>query len=223
MAAATAICATVAASTRAAARRSGCPAASVRRLTRLTITRARPRKAKASTRCVQCSVAREEAGGSTPPSQSGKPRQRSPAWKLATCAPNRITTKPRAAVATTSPWAPCRASSRGMAGPSGAPARSATTISVASSSMALARWVMITQGGSASLTVTAPRSTCATRSTAASSAGFRRAGSFRWRRQPTRATAKTSRLTSAAAQRCPISIRVGRSSGGNHSPSQRGQ
>ena len=31
------------------------------------------------------------------------------------------------------------------------------------------------------------------------------------------------RLTSAAAQRWLISMRVGRSSGGNHSPSQRGQ
>ena len=61
-----------------------------------------PRKAKASTRWVQWSVASADCGGSTPPSHSGKPRHRRPAWKLATCAPNRMTTKPRAAVATTS-------------------------------------------------------------------------------------------------------------------------
>ena len=43
-----------------------------------------------------------------------------------------------------------------------------------------------------------------------------RAGSSRCRRQATTATASTRRLTSAATQRWPISIRVGRSSGGNH-------
>ncbi len=82
----------------AAARRSGCPAASARRLTRLTITSARPRKAKASTRCAQCSAAegrgrrqqrrRRRAGsrgrggprGSWRPARrTGSPRSRAPA------------------------------------------------------------------------------------------------------------------------------------------------
>ena len=116
------------------------------------------------------------------PLQSGKPRQSSPAWKLATWAPKRITTNPSAAVASTRPWAACRASRRGGAGPRAPPARSATTRSVASSSMALARWVMITQGGRASLTVTAPRSTWTTRSTSGQRwRGRRSAGSGRWR------------------------------------------
>ena len=67
------------------------------------------------------------------------------------------------------PWrAPSRGRRAALAagrGPPAAPARSATTISAASSSMALARWVMITQGGSASFTVTAPSSTWTTSST----------------------------------------------------------
>ena len=44
-----------------------------------------------------------------------------------------------------------------------------------------------------------------------------------WRRHVTAATAKTMTLTRTATQRWPISISVGRSSGGNHWPSQRGQ
>ena len=119
--------------------------------------------------------------------------------------------------------APCRGSRRRRRGPSGAPARSATTSSVASSTIALARWVMITQGGSASLTVTAPSSTCTTSRTSASVAGFRSAARSDAGARPPRPPRSTSTLTSAAAQRWPISIRVGRSSGGNHSPSQRGQ
>ena len=53
--------------------------------------------------------------------------------------------------------------------PAGAEARSAVTSRAASSSIALAKWVMTTDGGRTSLTVTAPSSTCTTRRTAAAS------------------------------------------------------
>ncbi len=73
---------------------------STRRLrTRDTTTIARPRKANASTRWVQCNAASGVAGGSRLPSQSGRPRHSRPAWKFATWAPKRITMKPSAASA----------------------------------------------------------------------------------------------------------------------------
>ena len=67
--------------------------------------------------------------------------------------------------------------------------------------MAFARWVITTQGGSASLTVTAPKRTCTTRRIDASVAGVLNLGSLRWLTQATTVTARTTRLTSAAAQR----------------------
>ena len=122
--------------------------------------RARRGRAKASTRCVQWRAASGAAGGSADPLHSGKPRQSRPASKLATWAPNRITTKPSAAVASTSRCLGCRAEDTSGARAAGsAPARSPTTSRVASSTIALAKWVMTTQGGRTSFTVTAPRST----------------------------------------------------------------
>ena len=166
--------------------------------------------------------------GEQVPLQSGRPRQSRPAWKLATWAPKRITMKPSPASARTRRWIGGTSERRYVPSfrrsvvPSSV-ALSATTSSVASSNIALARWVMMTQGGRASFTVTAPSSTWTTRRTRARTAGRTRAGSRRCRTQATAATASTTRLTSAAAHRCPISIMVGRSRGGNHSPSHRGQ
>ena len=99
MAAATAICTTVAPSTSRAERRSRAALSAGGVRTRIATTNDQARNAKASTRWVQWSAASGAAGGSTLPLQSGRPRQRRPAWKLATWAPKRITTKPSAAVA----------------------------------------------------------------------------------------------------------------------------
>ncbi len=160
MAAATPTWATVAASTRAAQRRSCRPSWLVPRETPATTTPSTTRKRKASARCVQWRTASGAAGGSADPLQSGKPRHSRPASKLATWAPNRITTKPSAAVASTSRCLGCRAERGSGARAAGsAPARSPTTSRVVRSTIALAKWVMTTQGGRTSFTVTAPRST----------------------------------------------------------------
>ncbi len=106
------------------------------------------------------------AGGSTLPLQSGKPRQRSPAWKLATWAPNRITTKPRPAVASTrpcerraAPRAGAACSARGLTGPQRHHQQRRQQ------EHRVGQVGDDTHGGSASLTVTAPSSTWTTRRT----------------------------------------------------------
>jgi hypothetical protein len=73
--------------------------------------------------------------------------------------------------------------------------------SAARSTIAFAKWVMTSQGGRTSLTVTAPRRTWTANRMAARSAGFRSVGSLRCRRSATAATANTRMLTRAAAQR----------------------
>ena len=101
MAAAIPTCSTVTATRTATERRISRLAGSDRRLRRTARARTAARNPKASARWAQGRKARWLPGGSSCPLQSGKPRQSRPVWKLATWAPNRITAKPRTAVAST--------------------------------------------------------------------------------------------------------------------------
>src|SRR4051812_20796688 len=100
-----------------------------------------------------------------------------------------MTTNPRTTVPATSRWSAWR----WTIGPGWRVpvswARRAATMTVASNSIALARWMMTTVGGRASFTVTAPRRTWTTRMTRARVAGPRMAGWERWRVQANAARA----------------------------------
>ena len=136
------------------------------------------------------------------PLQSGKPRQSRPAWKLATWAPKRMTTKPSAAGGQHQPVVAVALPRATRAGPPGSPARSADHDQRSQQHHRVGQMGDDHPGRERQLDRDRAQQDLHHQQNDASVAGVPKRGSSRCRtpgHQPPRAS--TSRLTSAAAQR----------------------